>query len=80
MLSVVPTLKQEPVNEVMEARELEEWITAVRMMILKDGPSNRDVNRFKNKSRGERLKDAGSHQMQSCRDTVQLQNGACLHS
>ena len=31
----------------MEKRELEEWITAVRMMILKDGPSNRDVNKFK---------------------------------
>lgn len=31
----------------MEARELEEWIAAVRMMILKDSPSNRDVNRFK---------------------------------
>lgn len=31
----------------MEARELEEWIAAVRMIILQDEPSNRDVNRFK---------------------------------
>lgn len=62
---------------------MEERITAVRVMILKDGPSDRDVNRFKNKSYYKAdERDLKMQVVTRCQavGTVQLQNGDCLHS